>query len=140
MGLDMYLTAVLDVSDEKQEEFQILFPEVESIDTVSTSIGYWRKANAIHAWFVNNVQGGEDDCRLYNVCKDDMNSLLELVNNVIDKKQKPEDALPSMSGFFFGKTDYDEYYYEDLEHTKTILEHALKLNEAGWSVKYQSSW
>jgi hypothetical protein len=138
MGLDMYLTAVLDV-EEKQEELQILFPEVESIETVSTTIGYWRKANAIHAWFVNNVQGGEDDCRLYNVCNDDIQSLLELVNNVIEKKQKPEEVLPSMDGFFFGKTDYDEYYYEDLVHTKTILEHALRLNKSGWRVKYQSS-
>ena len=69
MGLDMYLTALLDVSLSKQHELKTFFPEVDSIESVSTTIGYWRKANAIHSWFVKNVQYGQDDCRIYNVCK-----------------------------------------------------------------------
>ena len=28
---------------------------------------YWRKANAIHGWFVKNAQQGIDDCRTYSV-------------------------------------------------------------------------
>ena len=140
MGLDMYLTALLDVSLSKQHELKTFFPEVDSIESVSTTIGYWRKANAIHSWFVKNVQYGQDDCRIYNVCKDDIKSLLDLINNVIEKKQKPEEALPSSIGFFFGESEYNEGYFEDLNYTKRILEHALKLNEHGWRFKYQSSW
>lgn len=30
-------------------------------------VGYWRKANAIHKWFVDNIQDGEDDCGYYEV-------------------------------------------------------------------------
>ena len=29
-------------------------------------VGYWRKANQIHNWFVENVQDGEDDCCYHN--------------------------------------------------------------------------
>ena len=28
-------------------------------------VGYWRKANAIHDWFVKHVQDGEDDCKYH---------------------------------------------------------------------------
>lgn len=31
-------------------------------------IAYWRKANAIHRWFVDNVQNGTDDCHIHNEC------------------------------------------------------------------------
>lgn len=46
-------------------------------------IGYWRKANAIHRWFVENVQNGEDDCRDYFVTKEQLTELLNLVNQVL---------------------------------------------------------
>jgi len=133
MGLDMYLTAVLSVSPSKLDELKTIFPEVESIETVSTTIGYWRKAGAIHSWFVENVQYGNDDCRLYNVNEDEIKSLFEIINNIIEKKQKPEEVLP------YEEEDY-ECYFENLVHTKKILETALKLAESGWRFKYQSSW
>ena len=31
--------------------------------SVSVNAAYWRKANAIHKWFVDNVQDGEDNCQ-----------------------------------------------------------------------------
>ena len=31
-------------------------------DETHEEVGYWRKANAIHGWFVRNVQNGKDDC------------------------------------------------------------------------------
>jgi hypothetical protein len=33
--------------------------------------------------------------------------------------------LPTTSGFFFGSTDYDEWYMEDMKLTKKILTEAL---------------
>jgi hypothetical protein len=135
MGLDMYLTAVLDVSPSKQYELKTLFPEVESIEKVSTTIGYWCKAQAIHSWFVENVQYGNDDCRAYNVYEDEIKALLNIVDNVIDKRQKPEEVLPSSYD-----SDYSEFYFENLALTKKILERALKLSDSGWTFKYQSSW
>lgn len=45
-------------------------------------VGYWRKANAIHRWFVDNVQGGEDDCDIYEVSKEQIEELLDICERI----------------------------------------------------------
>lgn len=35
----------------------------EKVKEITEEVGYWRKANAIHGWFVDNVQKGNDDCK-----------------------------------------------------------------------------
>ena len=47
-------------------------------------VGYWRKANQIHNWFVHNVQGGEDDCGNYEVSQSKLIELREICQKVID--------------------------------------------------------
>jgi hypothetical protein len=136
MGLDMYLTAARDVSD--LPEMQTI-PDVV-IETVSTTVGYWCKVNAIHRWFVRNVQGGKDDCHVHQVDREDIETLILLVDDVIEKRRRPEEALPTWVGPFFGGTAYDQGYFEEMGRTKTILDKALKLSESGWRVMYQSSW
>jgi hypothetical protein len=47
---------------------------------------YWRKANHIHNWFVNNFQDGTDDCRYVYISKYDigkLKNLLKRCNSVI---------------------------------------------------------
>jgi len=44
--------------------------------TVQVTCAYWRKANQIHNWFVDNVQGGDDDCREYGVSIEHLKELL----------------------------------------------------------------
>ena len=64
--------------------------------------------------------------------------------NLVDGKVmlKPEVAeklLPVEGGFFFGGTAYDEWYYQDLEATKEIIENCLQLSE-DWEFEYRASW
>ena len=48
------------------------------------NVGYWRKANAIHKWFVDNVQDGIDDCDYHNeVTKEILEDLLDTCEKVI---------------------------------------------------------
>lgn len=58
---------------------------------------------------------------------------------VVCQKKIAEDLLPTQGGFFFGGTDYDEYYLRDLEGTVEMLDKALALDDS-WSFEYQSSW
>jgi hypothetical protein len=45
---------------------------------ISEEVGYWRKANMIHNWFVEHVQDGIDDCRYHNeVTKETLEELLD---------------------------------------------------------------
>jgi CRISPR/Cas system-associated protein Csx1 len=110
----------------------------ERITYVIEEVGYWRKANQIHAWFVKNVQGGEDDCKEYHVERAALEALLETVNEVIADPEKATELLPTQAGFFFGSTEYTEWYLKDLERTKEILEEALSENNGDYY--YESSW
>lgn len=159
MGLDMYLEARRFISgyshsgEEENEKFRQIVDAVDMADvnderfaTVSVNVAYWRKANAIHDWFVREVQNGEDDCKTYYVSREKLQELEELCRRVV-KSGEPEVAaelLPTASGFFFGTTDYDEYYFEQIEWTAQRLAEILtKLPDGGMrgvDFYYNSSW
>lgn len=48
-----------------------------------TEVAYWRKANAIHKWFVDNVQDGIDECQESPVTREQLNELLAVCHEVI---------------------------------------------------------
>lgn len=159
MGLDMYLEARRFVSgyshsgSDEQEMFRQIVDSVGMSDahderfvTVNVNVAYWRKANAIHDWFVKNVQDGEDDCKTYYVPREKLMELEELCRRVVQSGE-PEVAaelLPTASGFFFGDTDYDEYYFQQIDWTaKRLAEILTKLPDGGMrgvDFYYNSSW
>jgi hypothetical protein len=100
-------------------------------------IGYWRKANHIHNWFVKNVQNGVDDCGSYSVSKEQLNDLYKICSAVMENKDSASTLLPTADGFFFGSTEYGEGYYEDILDTMKILENIDKSEE---NFIYGSSW
>ena len=140
--------------------------------SIFEQVGYWRKANQIHNWLVNNVQGGEDDCGEYKVTEKQLKGLLatcyavkksiKLADGQIQNgtrfsngKCEPimqdgqyivdtsvcESLLPTQEGFFFGGTDYDEYYMYDIDNTIKILEEVLANTDfTKETVTYHASW
>jgi len=151
MGLDMYLTGRRYLASYREGDAGIAEKIQEIMETkgmrpkaVEVEVGYWRKANAIHDWFVRNIQDGEDDCGEYYLSKAKAQELLDTVNEVLADHSKAEELLPTTSGFFFGSTDYDEYYFQDLEDTKTIMESVVNDfyngDDREWDVNYRSSW
>jgi hypothetical protein len=149
MGLDMYLTAKRYVSEYNEPDKVISteimrhFPELTALQTVqevSVRVGYWRKANAIHKWFVDHVQKGTDDCGNYYVSRDQLTALREVCERVRDwPGGLAAEQLPTTSGFFFGGTDYDEYYMQDVNRTIRIIDECLQLPDS-WDFEYHSSW
>jgi hypothetical protein len=102
-------------------------------------VGQWRKSNQIHKYFVDNCQDGRDDCREYYADREKLAELLSLCKQVLADKSKAEELLPTQEGFFFGDTEYDQWYYSDLTDTVEILENCLKMSN-DWEFYYQSSW
>ena len=157
MGLDMYLKASKYVSgysfsngDDKSLYSKLLDAvglALKDIDKdtpsgeISFTVAYWRKANAIHAWFVRNCQDGKDECQHTYVERDKLTELRDTIDRVLADRGLASELLPTQSGFFFGGTDYDEWYWQDLERTSKKLTRLLGdegLN--GWDFYYHSSW
>lgn len=111
----------------------------ERIKYVAEEVAYWRKANQIHNWFVQNVQGGVDNCQSSYVSRDDLEDLLDLCKQVDSDNELADSLLPSTSGFFFGGTEYDEWYFKDISNTITFLEDCLS-DELADEFEYSASW
>lgn len=120
-------------------------------DSIIEQVGYWRKSNQIHNWFVENVQNGVDDCGVYEVNEYQLMELLDLCKRVQDKavmvhgqiknSEEIAELLPSCDGFFFGGTNYDEYYMNDIKETIEILEKVLEETDfEKEAVFYHASW
>jgi len=154
MGLDMYLSKRTYVKrwDHQKPESQ---HEVivnrggkprEDIDNnriseVVEEVMYWRKANAIHSWFVQNVQEGVDDCKEYLVGEEKLQELIDLCSKVVETKDTT--LLPPQTGFFFGSQEADDWYFIGLADTVKNLTKELELcrnTKSSGYFYYQSSW
>lgn len=175
MGLDMYLSARKYVSDYNYEQGKNrhhvdnilesvgldrnhLSTEAPSV-RVEVNVAYWRKANAIHKWFVDNLADGEDNCRPVYVSRTDLRSLLNTLTDALRVKRDDEladhdsdiamptledsleDILPTQGGFFFGDTAYDEWYWMQVEWTHARLNEILNDERfEEFDFEYNASW
>ena len=149
MGLDMYLnkkTYVQYWEHNGDNNYEVKVTKAgqpagidgRKVKYVIEDAGYWRKQNNIHRWFVENVQKGIDDCGEYYVEREKLKELLALCKAVQNQPAVAEAILPTASGFFFGGTEYDEWYMQGIDNTIEILNEALA-DENG-EYYYSSSW
>lgn len=146
MGLDAWLTKKHYIWKHDRAKIGLSFKGIdpERISGVTEEIMYWRKQNAIHKWFVDNVQNGNDDCKDYIISVQKLAELLKLVKEALESRSKAKEILPTQSGFFFGGTEYDDWYWQGLEETERVLSAELEKNKDGdeepFDYYYSSSW
>lgn len=154
MGLDMYLSKRTYVKRWDHQPMEkvvsvtvtrggVPHPGVQPdrVSYVIEEVMYWRKANAIHRWFVHEVQGDQDDCGEYRCTYEDLHRLLTSINQVLANPPAAETTLPTEVGFFFGNVDYDDGYLEKLGETHVALSRLLNEPDAELAeYLYQSSW
>lgn len=109
---------------------------------IAEEVAYWRKANAIHRWFVDNVQDGVDDCCVHReLTRSDLETLRDIAHKVLINPEFADELLPTQSGFFFGDTQYDEWYFEDIQNTITQINKILESTDFNTeALYYVSSW
>jgi len=147
MGLDMYLSAKRyiwksdnrdnNVQDRLNEVMKDDLPDGMRVQEITVDAMYWRKANAIHGWFVKNCQEGEDDCREYYVDREQIEELRNICKATLQGQDDGE--LEPTEGFFFGSYEKDEWYYKDLQETVEGLDKVLTLPNS-YEFYYRSSW
>ena len=113
MGLDMTLFVTTENIDND-----------DWYDSEKTHSVSWRKANAIHGFF-ERLDAAEN-CEDNHVYREDIQNLLDAVTEVLDNRERAGDLLPPTEGFFFGSTEIDDWYWEDMEYTKNELSKILK--------------
>lgn len=148
MGLDMYLNAKRYLWRTREQDVKIaqaisdigLGSNGMRVKEVACEAMYWRKANAIHYWFVQNIQSGEDDCREYLVDRKQLQSLVDVCEEVLAEPSKADDLLPPAEGFFFGSTQIDDWYWDDIKETIGTIKKLLDNTSEEWEFYYGSSW
>jgi hypothetical protein len=164
MGLDMYLSvrkyvSRMDFSDYDKSEGYRNTPQFDSlVDALGVSefiepqdgtgiyveipVMYWRKANAIHKWFVDTQADGLDNCQHIDVTTESLKELRDLCEQELYSKDDLGLHLPTESGFFFGSTEYDENYIHDISYTRDRLKQVIKTMEKSGDhfAVYQASW
>lgn len=156
MGLDMYLSAKgyasavqAERDQEQKQKYEQLLDILQCRNYISDNLGfvnyevevaYWRKANAIHGWFVANCQDGVDDCRTAYVSRDQLEGLITLCKAVRNNPSLADELLPPQPGFFFGSYEIDDWYLRSLDDTIEMLEQALSNVPSNMQFVYSSSW
>ena len=169
MGLDMFLQIRKneycskyykdegsDLKLEFPKEASRFFPNLTNLTvsrTTDYTVGYWRKANAIHSWFLENCAAKDpfdnpiDDCRPIEIPVERLEELLDTCKEVLEDHSLAKKLLPTADGFFFGSTEYDEWYFRSIELTIEIIvpvikfmKHMLEIKDYTWSIIYQASW
>ena len=154
MGLDMYLKASRCLSGwnhSGEEQVKVFSDILEKIDldisdvsddsrtmNIDITVGYWRKSHAVHSWFVENVQGGHDECQSSYVTRDQLKELKTNCLEVLVDNRKANDLLPVYGDCTTGYTR--ESMVRELEHTVKIIDKCLSNKFKQFNFEYQASW
>ena len=93
--------------------------------TKTKEIGYFRKVNFLIPFFKSQLGREIPNLRKVTIDKEDAEELLRRCSAVLDDHSKAEELLPTQEGFFFGNTDYDDYYFKDVERVRDYVKDTL---------------
>ena len=132
MGLDCYLTTnSRELTEDVWEEFgDTMWPSARK----SGYIWYGRKTNAIHRWFLENC-GGNSEME-FEVDFRKLRELRDVLEKVVKDRSLARYDLETMTGFFFGSQEYDDYYFSEAERMLRLLDYMfsrLEWEDDPWS-------
>lgn len=102
---------------------------VKNVCAVVEEVMYWRKFNALHNYIVENFADGVDKCQRIDLEIGDIMKIRDVLKEVNEDHSKAEELLPTASGFFFGNTDYNDWYFNDVEKTLKVLNELIEERE-----------
>ena len=115
---------------------------------IEVCVAYWRMANAIHGYIIQNHAGGVDECQNIYLTLQDLKTLRDKCESVLlapataVEYAAKENGLMPTAGFFFGSYDIDEWYMEDMKNTVNQLDSIIESTpEDSWTdFIYRASW
>lgn len=132
MGLDIYFSKM------KRNNIDSDCCEEES------ELAYYRKVNFLVAFFENNYNFERDHANYFTLNEDMIKDLIRRCELVFKDYNLAESILPTTAGFFFGSTDYDDYYYDNIVNVlldmKNIILPEFKNLKEDESIDFYISW
>ena len=128
--------------------------------TLFEHLGRFAKMNQIFQWFINNVMNGSPSKEMHEVSEQQLKNLLEACKKVqfgfefVEKNERGMDIysvnesiakelLPVMenTGFFFGVSEYNEFYAYQINKAIDIIENVLKTTDfKKQSIYFNAIW
>lgn len=120
----------------------------EHVSYIICLVGYFRKANAIHKYMLDK-SGFNEGVDFTNgmdliICKSDILNLKEICLQLLGLhgkkfKEMAKELLPTAEGFFWGPTEYDKWYREDLRNFVKMV-NKLHLDDPDVDIIYNADW
>ena len=92
--------------------------------TKAAEVANFRKVNFLFKFFEDKI--GDRNPTTIEVTIDDLCELRDRCSKVLTDHTLAEALLPTCSGFFFGSTEYDKYYFKDVLRVLDTCEALLK--------------
>ena len=127
-----YVKAILDLPELEG----LLKSEVEGY--YSDEDAYFRKVNFIFAYYQNKGKMVDEYYAFTDA--DDIDDLISRCEQVLKDHSLAEALLPTQSGFFFGGTDYDDWYFSDVKDCLRKMKKYRKLLKDGVTGYVIFSW
>lgn len=119
-----------------QEIESIFEEEVKHMYKISDA--YFRKVNFIYAYFQDRLEN--ESCV---ITKNELNEFIQVCKDVYNHKGDEDYAsefLPTTSGFFFGSTSYDDWYWDDVKDCIKQMQKLYKSLKDEDFVLWDFSW
>ena len=95
---------------------------------------YFRKVNFLFAYYENNGKMVEQYYAFTD--KEDIDDIISRCERVLKDHKQAEYLLPTQSGFFFGSTDFDKWYFSDVKDCLRQMKKYRKLLEDKETIGY----
>lgn len=99
---------------DQEDKWELMLPES------GKNKYYFRKVNCLYGYALNNDLFEDEGCIAlfdHETMVEILDRAKEILSQDTDEKklEKGEELLPTQGGFFFGSTDYDNYYLTDIQ-------------------------
>ena len=142
MGLDMYMVRVDNKTCKPIKEGD----DIVSFDSKTDEVAYWRKQNMLHHFILEQTGADHNmNCTYVEVPYEVLYEFIGRANDILKargshRESLAEKLLPTHSGFFFGSTEYDKWYYESLKNIRADFRSIIQTTDFVNQTLYYSCW
>jgi len=101
---------------------------------------YFRKVNFLIPFVESKIGCTVENCETVKLTKDNLVELVDRCKEVLADHSKAEKLLPTRDGFFFGGTDYDEWYFDDVKEVQDKVSDLLSTMSNRMKASFHAWW